>query len=169
LRQALDNSADAGNTAVEHEEDCRGQANQRTADQGGQLKVKFHSRSSAGPLMAMQPSSAIVNSVPFAHTGRALAMAAVHMQAHALKDMIHVQIESLAFVKRRCEQDLRLIDDLITSEKYHNTFGVYGEFCRDAFSEYAAETCKLMSIGSRLVSDAAKFANSIVGPIRIDG
>jgi hypothetical protein len=74
-----------------------------------------------------QPSSAIVNSVPFAHTSRALAMAAVHMQAHALKDLIHVQIESLAFVKRRCEHDLKLIDDLITSEKYHNMFGVYGQ------------------------------------------
>jgi hypothetical protein len=93
-----------------------------------------------------QPSSAIVNSVPFAHTSRALAMAAVHMQAHALKDLIHVQIESLAFVKRRCEHDLKLIDDLITSEKYHNMFGVYGQLCRDAFSEYAAETRKLMSI-----------------------
>lgn len=112
-----------------------------------------------------QPSSAIVNSVPFAHTSRALAMAAVHMQAHALKDLIHVQIESLAFVKRRCEQDLKLIDDLIISEKYQNTFGVYGEFCRDAVSEYAAETRKLLSTGSRIVSDSAKFANGEVDRI----
>jgi len=86
----------------------------------------------------------------------------MHMQAHALKALIRMQIESLAFVKRRCEQDLKLIDDLITSEKYHNTFGVYGEFCRDAVSEYAAETRKLISTGSRIVSGSAKFANGEV-------
>jgi hypothetical protein len=112
-----------------------------------------------------QPSASVFNSVPFAHTNRAFAMAAVHMQAHAFKALIRVQIESLAFVKRRCEQDLKLIDDLIISEKYQNTFGVYGEFCRDAVSEYAAETRKLLSTGSRIVSDSAKFANGEVDRI----
>ena len=106
-----------------------------------------------------QPSASIFNSIPLAHTNRAFAMAAVHMQAHAFKALIRVQIKSLAFVKRRCEQDLKLIDDLIASEKYHNTFGVYGEFCRDAVSEYAAETRKLISISSRIVSETAKHAS----------
>ena len=107
-----------------------------------------------------QPSASIFNSIPFAHTNRAFLMAAMHMQAHAVKALIRVQIESLAFVKRRCEQDLKLIDDLIISEKYQNTFGIYGEFCRDAVSEYAAETRKLISIGSRIVSESAKHASS---------
>lgn len=106
-----------------------------------------------------QPSASIFNSIPFAHTNCAFAMAAVHMQAHAFKALIRVQIESLAFVKHRCEQDLTLIDDLITSEKYHNAFGVYGKFCRDAVSEYATEMRKLISIGSRIVSDSAKHAS----------
>lgn len=112
-----------------------------------------------------QPSASIFNSVPFAHTNRAFAMATVHMQAHAFKALIRVQIESLAFVKHRCEQDLKLIDDLITSEKYHNTFGVYGEFCRDAVSEYTAETRKLVSTGSRIVSDLAKYGNGEVDKV----
>ena len=112
-----------------------------------------------------QPSASIVNSVPFAQASRTLAMAAVHIQAHALKALIRMQIESLAFVQSRCEQDVKLIDDLITSEKYHNTFGVYGEFCRDAASEYAAETRKLMTIGSRFVSDSATFADGEVDKV----
>ena len=58
-----------------------------------------------------------------------------------------------------------MIDDLITFEKYHNTFGVYGEFCRDAASAYADETRKLMSIGSRIVADSAKFANGEVDSV----
>jgi hypothetical protein len=106
-----------------------------------------------------QSSASVFNSVPFAHTNRAFAIAALHMQAHASKALIRVQIESLAFVKHRCEQDLKLIDDLLTSEKYHNTFGVYGEFCRDTVAEYAAQTRKLISIGSRMVSDSAKQAS----------
>ena len=114
---------------------------------------------------ASQPSASLFNSVPFAQTSRTLAMAAVHIQAHALKALIRLQIESLAFVQSRCQQDVKLIDDLITSEKYHNTFGVYGEFCRDAASAYANETRKLMSVGSRIVSDSAKFANGEVDSV----
>ncbi|RCW81306.1 hypothetical protein C7476_111168 [Phyllobacterium bourgognense] len=89
---------------------------------------------------ASQPSVSLFNSVPFAQTSRTLAMAAVHIQAHSIKDLIRLQIESLAFVQSRCEQDVKLIDELVTSEKYHNTFGVYAEFCRDAASAYANET-----------------------------
>jgi len=114
---------------------------------------------------ASQPSASLFNSVPFAQTSRTLAMAAVHIQAHALKGLIRLQIESLAFVQSRCQRDVKLIDDLITSEKYHNTFGVYGEFCRDAASAYANETRKLMSVGSRIVSDSAKFANGEVDSV----
>ena len=63
---------------------------------------------------ASQPSASLFNSVPFAQTSRTLAMAAVHIQAHALKALIRLQIESLAFVQSRCQQDVKLIDDLIT-------------------------------------------------------
>lgn len=114
---------------------------------------------------ASQPSASLFNSAPFAQTSQTLAMAAVHIQAHSLKALIRLQIESLAFVQSLCEQDMKLIDDLVTSEKYHNTFGVYGEFCRDAAAAYASETRKLMSISSRIVSDSAKFANGEVDSV----
>ena len=55
---------------------------------------------------ASQPSASLFNSVPFAQTNRTLAMAAVHIQAHALKALIRLQIESLAFVQSRCQQDV---------------------------------------------------------------
>lgn len=106
--------------------------------------------------------ASMTNSVPFAHTGKAITRALIHIQANTLKALIHVQIESLAFVQHRCEQDLKLIDDLVDSEKYHNTFGVYGEFVRDTVSGYANETRKLISLGTGLVSDAAKQANGEV-------
>lgn len=97
--------------------------------------------------------------VPLVETNEKFAMAVAHMQAHAFKAFLRVQIESLTFFKHRCEQEVKLVDDLLTSEKYHNTVGVYGEFCQKAFAEYANEARKFTSIGSRIVSDSAKQAS----------
>lgn len=114
-----------------------------------------------------QPTAfaSVFNSMPFASTSRALASATMRMQAQALKAMFHVQIEALAFAQRRCERDLKLIDDLIDSQKYQNTFGVCGEFYRNAASQYTDETRKLMSIGSGIMSEAAERANDEVDKV----
>ncbi|MEP7453430.1 hypothetical protein [Phyllobacterium sp. SB3] len=114
-----------------------------------------------------EPSAfaSLLNPVPFASTGRALARATMRMQAQALKTAFHVQIEALAFAQRRCERGLKLIDDLIDSEKYQNTSGVCGEFYRNAASQYTDETRKLISIGSGITSDAAEHANEEVDKV----
>jgi hypothetical protein len=97
--------------------------------------------------------------IPLAETNEKFAMAVAHMQAHTFKALLRVQIESLTFFKHRCEQEVKLVDDLLTSEKYHNTFGVYGEFWQKAFAEYSNEARKFASIGSRIVSESAKQAS----------
>ena len=109
-----------------------------------------------------QPTSAIIGSVPFAHVAQSMMQASAHVQANTLKAMIRTQIEALTFVKHRYERNLRLVDDLIASEKYHNTFGVCGEFYHDAASEYAEEMRKLTSLCSRIVSDSAKLVDGEV-------
>ncbi|MEK1887354.1 MAG: phasin family protein [Phyllobacterium sp.] len=112
-----------------------------------------------------QQTSAAIGSVPFGHVAQSLVRACTHVQAHALKGIIRAQIEGLAFAKHRYERNLKLIDDLIASEKYQNTFGVYGEFYRDAASEYAEEMRKLTSLGSRLVSDSAELVDGEVDKV----
>jgi hypothetical protein len=101
----------------------------------------------------------LLNSIPLVESNQKFAMAVVHMHAHAFKALMRLQIESLTFFKHRCEQEVKLVDDLLTSEKYHNTFGVYGEFCQKTFAEYLTEARKLTSIGSRIVSGSAKQAD----------
>ena len=111
------------------------------------------------------PTSAVTGSVPFAHVAQSIIRASTHMQAHALKAMIRAQIETVAFARHRYERNLKLIDDLVESEKYQNTFGVYGEFCRDAASEYAEEMRKLTSLGTRLVSDSTELVDGEIEKI----
>jgi hypothetical protein len=65
------------------------------------------------------------------------------------------QIESLEFLKHRCEQDMKLMDDLTKSLEYKDTFDVVSNFVQNASAEYANEAAQIAMIGSRLASQAA--------------
>jgi len=82
--------------------------------------------------------------------------AGTQLQAHLIKSAMRYQIEALAFLKHRCEQDVRLIDDLVGSDEYNDAFDVFNTFVQKATAEYAAEASKVASISSRLASETAR-------------
>lgn len=97
--------------------------------------------------------AALLNSNPMATPVRQFGLAAAHSQAHSIQALIRIQIELLSFCKHRAQANVQLVDDLIVSEKYQNTFGVYGEFYKDTIADYIAEVRKIGNLGSRLLSD----------------
>jgi hypothetical protein len=104
-----------------------------------------------------------VNSVAMTINGQKIGEAVASGQAHALQEMIRVQIGLLSFYQHRLEQDVHLITELVASAKYHNTFGVFDDFYRDAVAEYTNEAHRLASEGCRITSDLVKEAICDVG------
>jgi hypothetical protein len=89
-------------------------------------------------------------------SGQKYAFAVARFQGHAFKSMMRYQIEALSFLKHRCEQDMKLVDDLTGSEDFNDAFDICAAFLQNAVSEYSAETGKMASIGSKVASDAAE-------------
>jgi len=112
--------------------------------------------------LAMPSSLYVANNQKLFH-------AAAHLQAHAFKAFLRYQIETLAFLKRRCEQDMKLMDDLASSDEFNDTFDIVSNFVQNAASEYSAEASKFASINSKLASETAKHvreeADKTIGDI----
>lgn len=83
-------------------------------------------------------------------------LSAARLQADFFKAAMRYQIEALAFLRHRYEQDVKLVDDLLASVEHGDAFDVCTEFCQKAVSEYINEGEKVVKIGSGLASDAAK-------------
>jgi hypothetical protein len=93
---------------------------------------------------------------PFVAAGQKLFQAAARLQVHALKAAMKYQIETLSFLKRRCEDDMKLLEDLARSEEANDVFDVVASFIQNATSDYAAEAGRVASIGARLASETAR-------------
>ena len=100
-------------------------------------------------LMAMEPLASIAG-------GQEPLFAAARFQAQAFKMAIRYQIESLCFLKRRCEQNLKLIDDFSGSDEFNDSFDVISNFMENAALDYTTEARKIASIASRAAADTAK-------------
>ncbi|SFU21385.1 phasin family protein [Mesorhizobium sp. YR577] len=83
-----------------------------------------------------------------------LAMGRLHAQN--VKTMLHFQSEGLAFLKHRYEEEMKLVDDLMTTDGLIDAFVVYAGFFQNAVAEYSREAAKLNTIGSRAASETAK-------------
>lgn len=105
---------------------------------------------------AEQSPLAPLSSLPMMATGQKLFFAAARLQANAFKAMMRYQIETLTFLKHRYEQDVKLVEDLVASDEFNDAFDVFADFMENARSEYATETGKVASIGSKLASETAK-------------
>jgi hypothetical protein len=92
---------------------------------------------------------------PFLAGSQKYAFTMARMQGQAFKSMMRYQIEALSFLRRRYEQDMKLVDDLTGSEDFNDAFDVYAAFLQNAVTEYSAETGKMAGIASRIASDAA--------------
>jgi hypothetical protein len=93
---------------------------------------------------------------PMMANGQKFLLAMMRLQGHALNAMMRYQIEALSFLKRRYEQDMKLVDDLIATERLDDASVVCADFLQAAVAEYSTETGKVASIGSKIASDTAR-------------
>ncbi|MEP9390228.1 phasin family protein [Mesorhizobium sp. KR9-304] len=104
----------------------------------------------------IEQSPFAVPSVPVVAGGQQMLHASLRLQAHAFSAAMRYQIETLAFLKHRYEQDMKLMDDLAESVEFNDALDVVGTFVQNATAQYATEAGKIASIGSRLASETAK-------------
>jgi hypothetical protein len=95
-------------------------------------------------------------SVPFLPYGYQAFLATARLQAHTFKSMMNYQIEALSFLKRRCEQDVKFVDDLAATEELSDAFDLCAGFYQNAISEYSDEAGKIVDLGSKIAADTAK-------------
>ncbi|TCR75618.1 phasin family protein [Rhizobium sp. BK376] len=85
-----------------------------------------------------------------------VAMQIAGLQAKAYSAMIRSQIEVYSFLKYRCEQDVKMIEDLFSDDELNDTFDVIAIFAQNAIVDYAFELARMARLGSQLGADAAK-------------
>lgn len=88
--------------------------------------------------------------------GQNLFQATAQLQVHAFSAAMRYQIEALAFLKHRCEQDVKLVNDLVASDEFKDAFDIFSAFAQNAATDYSAEAGKVASIGSSIASENAK-------------
>lgn len=94
--------------------------------------------------------------LPTAENGQKFILAAVSLQAHAFKAMMSYQIETLAFLKHRYEQDVKLAEDLVGGAEFNDAFDVLANFLQNATSEYVTEAGKVAALTSKLSAETAR-------------
>ncbi|MCA1444489.1 hypothetical protein I6F07_30770 [Ensifer sp. IC4062] len=77
-------------------------------------------------------------------------------QAEAMRMTLRYQVEMLNFLKHRREQDLKLLEDLLSPDHVNETFDVYCCFWQNAFLDYSDEAARLAEIGSDVAAETAK-------------
>ena len=93
--------------------------------------------------------------VPFVQTGQKFLHATAALQAQSIRAMLRCQIEGVSFLKRRFEDDLKLVERLTGSDEFVDAFDVFVNFVQNASSDYAHEVGKFASIGAKLASETA--------------
>ncbi|MES0206971.1 phasin family protein [Mesorhizobium sp. LNHC209A00] len=103
-----------------------------------------------------EPSPFGTQLLPIAGNGQKFFLAAASLQVHAFKAMMRYNVETLAFLKHRCEQDVKLADDLVTGPEFNDAFDIFAAFLQNATSQYVSEAGKVATLTSRLASETAK-------------
>jgi hypothetical protein len=101
-------------------------------------------------------SPSAMPSLPIGADGQKALAAAARLQMQAFSATIRYQIELLSFLKHRCEQDLKLVEDLVASDESSDAFDVVANFVQSATSAYATEAARIASLCSRMASETAK-------------
>lgn len=88
--------------------------------------------------------------------GQKALLALGRLHAQNVKTVLQFQSEGLDFLKHRYDEEMKLIDDLISTDGLIDAFTVYSSFFQNAVTEYSKEAAKLNAIGSRAASETAK-------------
>lgn len=93
--------------------------------------------------------------LPFVRTGQKLFQATTSLQSHSMRALLRCQIEGATFLKRRFEDDLKLLEKLTGGDEFVDAFDVFVNFVQNATSDYANEASRIASIGAKLASETA--------------
>lgn len=83
-------------------------------------------------------------------------MLMTRLQAGAFKVMLKWQIESLNFLRHRCEQDMRFVDELLQSPEPGEMMSACSCFLQNALDDYSKEAVKAASYSGKVATDAAR-------------
>ncbi|MBB4187766.1 hypothetical protein GGE07_004435 [Sinorhizobium terangae] len=76
--------------------------------------------------------------------------------AEAVRMTLRYQVEMLNFLKNRREQDLKLLEDLLSPDHLNETFDLCCCFWQNAFLDYSDEAVRIAEIGSDAAAETAK-------------
>lgn len=86
-------------------------------------------------------------------------MSAARIQGEILNAYLNVNIALLDFLKLRFKEDMKLVDNVTSSDDAGEVADAYLEFWREAITEYADEAGKLATMNARLAANTAKRVN----------
>jgi hypothetical protein len=89
----------------------------------------------------------------------------VRMQAMGMRMVLNQQQEMLKFLRRRCEQDLRLIDTIVGAQETQGMVEAVADFYRTAARDYSAEIGRSAATGSSAAAAASEAAVELVKSI----
>lgn len=78
------------------------------------------------------------------------------LQAVGIRAILDQQREVLAFLKRRCDQDLQLVDRIAKASEIKDIHDAVLTFYEGASKEYTAEAGKVVELGSHVASEAMR-------------
>lgn len=100
--------------------------------------------------------NALLQSAAMPGYGQQRLFALARLQCHTFKAALRYQTEALSFLKHRCDQDIKLADDLLETGDFRDAFDVCAGFCQNAVVEYSKETARITQVGSKVASDTAR-------------
>jgi hypothetical protein len=109
--------------------------------------------------------------MPYFESGLKLLHATGQLQAHVLSGVMRYQIETLAFLKHRCEQGVKLVDNFVGSGEFNDIFDIFSNFMQNTTSDYGRQDRRdlLQALPpSRQNTRAGKPIGRIVAPLADD-
>lgn len=79
---------------------------------------------------------------------QSLLMVTPHIQAAMMRALIKQQRELFSFIGQRCEEDLKLVEQIGAATTMPDMFSACLGFCKDAALQYAEEAGKVTEMGS---------------------
>lgn len=93
--------------------------------------------------------------LPFANLPNSM-VGFAHMQAMGMRMFLTQQQELLGFLGRRCEQDLRLLNDIVAAKEPQAMMDVLTDFYRSAAKDYADEMGRSVESAPRAAAAAGE-------------
>ncbi len=95
---------------------------------------------------------------PVIASSQKVVLSLLHLQASMLRGALRYQIAALDFLRRRFEQDAKLVNALVSRQEFDDFHDSFADFMGRAACDYSEEISKAAAIGSEIATDMAKRA-----------